>query len=187
MNRTPDEAMVARLLAAVGGDVPMEDAVRLLSPDVICHMDRFMARGVDAWVDWVEFIRSRGVENVKVEVDRLETGADGIITAHGSLVAGSDRNPGTGTGPGRGSARYRVANGQIAEIWTSRCNYEMIFGAKVRHPLAWLLVLSWMAVWRHLPWRRRPLVSPTRGGLGDAVGVGSKSRSGGSADDHPQR
>jgi hypothetical protein len=58
MNRAADEALVARLLAAVGGDVPMAEAVRLLAPDVICHMDRYTVRGADAWVAWVEFIRS---------------------------------------------------------------------------------------------------------------------------------
>ena len=183
MSRTPDEARVARLLAAVGGDVPMAEGVRLLAPDVLCHMDRLTARGVDAWVDWVEFIRSRGAENVKVEVTRLETGADGIVTAFGGLTAG----PGAKPGPDLGSARYRVVDGQIAEIWTSRWNYEMIFGAKVRHPLRWLLVLVWMAVWRRLPWRRRTLVFPTRGGLGEGDGGGSKSRCGGPAHDHPER
>lgn len=113
-------------------------------------MDRFTARGPDAWVDWVKFIRSRGVENVKVVVERLETGADGIITAHGGLTAGPE-----GTlAPRGGNARYRVTNGRIAEIWTSRSNYEVIFGDRVRHPLRWMLVLLWMAIWRRLPLKR---------------------------------
>ena len=52
-------------------------------------------------------------------------------------------------------ATYRVENGRIAEIWTTRENYATIFGAKVRHPLRWLFVLVEMAVWRRLPSRRR--------------------------------
>ena len=151
---------MARLLAAVGGDVPMAEGVRLLAPDVVCHMDRFTARGADAWVDWVEFIRSRGVEDVKVRIDRLETGADGIVTAHGGLTGGA----GAKAGPRGGVARYRVVDGRVSEIWTDRLNYGMIFGAKVRHPPSWLLVLLWMAIWRRLPWRRRARTSHTGGG-----------------------
>jgi hypothetical protein len=147
--RTVQESLVARLLAAVGGDAPLDEVVNLLAPDVICHMDQYTARGPEAWVDWVRFIRSRGVENVKVVVDRFETGADGIITAHGGLVAGPEAK----SAPRGGNARYRVVNGRIAEIWTSRSNYEVIFGSRVHRPLSWLLVLSWMALWRRLPWK----------------------------------
>ena len=121
MNPLAEQAVVARLLAAVGGDAPLTEAVHLLAPDVVCHMDRFTARGADTWVDWVEFIRSRGVEELKVEVERLETGADGIITAFGGLTAGLGRK----SAPSGGSARYRVVDGRIVEIWTSRWNYEV--------------------------------------------------------------
>lgn len=152
MNSTADKIVVARLLAAVGGDVSLAEAVHLLAPDVVCHMDGFTARGRDVWIDWVLFIRSQGVENLKVEIERLETGADGIITAFGGFTAGP-----AGTHSSRGgSARYRVVDGRIAEIWTSRWNYEGIFGSKVRHPLRWLLVLMRMALWRRLPGRHVP-------------------------------
>jgi hypothetical protein len=117
MNLTADEALVARLLAAVGGDVPMAEAVRMLAPDVICHMDRYTVHGAGTWVAWVEFIRSRGVENLKVQVDRYETGADGTITALGSLTGGPE---GASVPRGRrtrgGTARYRVVDNQIVEI-----------------------------------------------------------------------
>jgi SnoaL-like domain len=132
--------------------MPLSDAVHLLAPDVICHMDRFTARGPDAWTDWVEFIRSRGVENVKVVVERFETGADGIITAYGGLTAGPEGS----AVPRGGSARYRVKDGRIAEIWTSRSNYEAVFGRTVHRPLSWMLVLLRMALWRRLP-RKRPV------------------------------
>ena len=158
MHRTADQAVVARLLAAVGGDVPLAEAVHLLAPDVICHMDRFTARGADAWVDWVRFLRSQGLPSVKVEIERLETGADGIITAFGGLTVGARGK----WSPRGGSARYRVVDGRIAEIWTSRWNYEIIFGPKVRHPLSWMLVLTRMALWRRLPGRHAP-DSDTRG------------------------
>lgn len=159
MSRTADEAVVARLLAAVGGDVPAAEVARLLAPDVVCHMGPYTARGVNAWVDWVEFLHSRGVEGVRAEVERLETGASGIVTAYGGLAAGR----GARAAPRGGSARYRVVGGRVSEIWTEARNYEIIFGAAVHHPLRWLLVLVRMALWRRLPWRRRAPGVPTRG------------------------
>ncbi len=182
MNRIADHAVVAHLLAAIGGDAPLATVVHLLAPDVICHMDHFTVRGADAWVDWVEFLRSRSVERLNVAVERLETGADGIITAFGGLTAG----PGGTSAPRGGSARYRVVDGRIVEIWTSRWNYEAIFGAKVHHPLSWLLVLARMALWRRLS-RRNAARSNPRSEGSSFDGGADKSRHGSPADEHPQR
>jgi len=181
MNYTGDEAVVVRLLASIGSDAPAAAVVHLLAPDVICHMDRFTVRGADAWVDWVEFLRSR-VGHLSVEVERLDTGADGIITAFGGLTTGS----GGASAPGEGSARYRVVDGRIVEIWTSRWNYEIIFGPKVHHPLRWLLVLVRMALWRRFSRRNAARSYPTSEDR-SFVGGGDESRHGSPADDHPQR
>ena len=182
MNRIADHAVVAHLLAAIGGDAPLATVVHLLAPDVICHMDHFTVRGADAWVDWVEFLRSRSVDHLNVEVERLETGADGIITAFGGLTTGS----GGTSAPSGGSARYRVVDGRIAEIWTSRWNYEIIFGPKVHHPLRWLLVLVRMALWRRFSRRHAARSDPTSEDR-SLDGAGDRSRHGSPADDHPQR
>jgi hypothetical protein len=182
MNRTAEEAVVARLLASIGSDAPQSEVVHSLAPDVICHMDRFTVRGADVWVDWVEFLRSRGVGNLRAEVERLETGADGIITAFGGLTTGS----GGASTSGEGSARYRVVDGRIVEIWTSRWNYEIIFGPKVHHPLRWLLVLVRMALWRRFSRRHAARSDPTSEDR-SFDGAGDRSRHGSPADDHPQR
>lgn len=151
-----DEQLVARLLAVVGGDAPMSEAPRLLAPDVICHMDRYTTRGVDVWFDWLDFIRSRCPDGLFVDVERYVTHPDGTITAYGCLRRGARK----GTTNCQGQVRYRVANGRVAEIWTSRGNYEIIFGAKVRHSLSWLLVLLELAVWRRLPSRKKRTTQP---------------------------
>ena len=177
---TPGEALVARLLAIVGGDAPMSDATRLLAPDVICHMDQYTARGVDAWVDWVEFIAARSRRPVVVDVERYVTNANGIVTVYGCLRV---RNAARTT-PCQGEARYRLEHERIAEIWTSRANYEIIFGATVRHPLRWLLVLVQLAVWRRLPWRRRAHLIPDQGSSDRA---GNEPRRSGEADGDPER
>ena len=154
--RAADEALIARLLTVISGDAPREEAYRLLAPDVISHMDQYVVRGIDVWFDWLDFLLSNAKGSVKVDIKRFERHSDGTITAHGWLrVAHSgDRTP------QQNWARYRVDGNRIAEVWTTRGNYEAVFGAKVRHPLTWLLVLLEMAVWRRLPWRIHTRVSP---------------------------
>jgi hypothetical protein len=147
---------VARLLAVISGDAPMAEAEELLAPDVISHMDRWTVRGTPVWYDWLEFIRAKARGNVTAGLDRMVTNQDGTITAYGKLQTAraplSSRQ--------EHHARYRLEKGRIAEVWTTRGNYEMIFGRKVHHPLLWLLVLLEMAIWRRLPWRRRAQIPP---------------------------
>ena len=181
MTAAADEALVARLLAVIDGQAPMTDAPRLLTPDVTCHMDSYTVQGVDVWCDWLEFIRSRSTERLRVHVERYVTNADGTITAFGCLRRASE----VLATPCQGEARYRIENGRIAEIWTSRGNYEIIFGAKVRHPLTWLLVLLELAVWRRLPWRRGARTSHPRPAAGDRTRNELRHR--GEADDHLER
>ena len=144
-----------QLLAVISGDAPMTDAERLLAPDVVSHMDQWTVRGITVWYDWLAFLRSKAAGNVTVELDRMVRAGD-TITAYGVLRMA---NAPFATRQEH-QARYRIENGRIAEVWTTRGNYEMIFGPKVRHPLRWLLVLVEMAIWRRLPWRRRAPLAP---------------------------
>jgi hypothetical protein len=156
--RDADAALITRLLAVISGQAPMAEAEQLLAPDVISHMDRWTVRGTDVWYDWLEFIRSKTTEGVTAELDRMVTNENGTITAYGALrAAGAPLS-----GRQEHHATYRLENGRIAEVWTTRGNYEMIFGPKVRHPVRWLLVLVEMAIWRRLPWRSRALIPPRR-------------------------
>jgi hypothetical protein len=152
--RSADEALVARLLAVIGGDAPMAEALELLAPDVVSHMDQFTVRGTDVWFDWLAFIRSRATGDLRVAVDRIVTHPDGTISAFGWLTV-----PGASLSLRQENhARYRVEGGRVREVWTTRENYEIIFGAKVRRRFSWLLVLLQMAIWRRLPWRTRTFI-----------------------------
>ncbi len=157
MPRSADEALVVRLLAVISGEAPMGEAEQLLAPDVISHMDQWTVRGITVWYDWLEFLLSKTEGHVTVVLDRLVTREDGTITAYGNLRTASAPF----SSRQEHQATYRLENGRIVEVWTTRGNYEMIFGPKVRHPVRWLLVLLEMAIWRRLPWRRRA-VSPPR-------------------------
>jgi hypothetical protein len=179
--RSADEALIARLLAVISGDAPRTDAERLLAPDVISHMDQFTVRGIDVWHDWLDFLLSKAKGKVTVDLDRFEAHPDGTITAYGWLrVENSPERT-----PQQIWARYRVDGNRIAEVWTTRSNYERIFGAKVRHSLSWILVLLEMAVWRRLPWTRRPRPSRRTEELVDRDRT--EPRRGGWSDGHPQR
>ena len=179
--RSADEELIAQLLAVISGDAPRADAERLLAPDVISHMDQFTVRGIDVWYDWLDFLLSKAKGNVTVDVARFERHPDGTITAYGWLrVEHSPERT-----PQQNWARYRVDGNRIAEVWTTRSNYERIFGAKVRHSLSWMLVLLEMAVWRRLPWPRRPRPSRRTEELVDRDRT--EPRRGGWSDGHPQR
>ena len=153
---------MARLVDVIGGRAPMSEAEQLLAPDVVSHMDGFTVTGTGVWLDWLGFLLSKSDGSVTVDLHRLVTNADGSITAFGGLRPA--RSPLSCRQEHQAS--YRVENGRVAEIWTTRGNYEMIFGPKVRHPVRWLFVLLEMAVWRRLPWRRAMIPHPRRG---DAV------------------
>jgi hypothetical protein len=154
--RTPNEALVVRLLAVISGDAPMAEAEQILAPDVVSHMDRWTVRGTDVWYDWLAFLRAKAGGNVTAGLDRMVSNDDGTITAYGNLQAA--RAPFITRQEHH--ARYRFENGRIAEVWTTSGNYEMIFGRKVHHPVRWLLVLVEMAIWRRLPRRRRARIPP---------------------------
>jgi len=153
--RSANEARVVRLLAVISGVAPMAEAGQLLAPDVICHMDRWTVRGITVWYDWLAFLLSKAKGSVTVELDRMVHDGD-TITAYGFLRMANAPH----ATRQEHQATYRIENGRIAEVWTTRGNYEMIFGPKVRHPVRWLLVLVEMAIWRRLPWRRRAPLAP---------------------------
>ena len=180
-SRSAEEALIARLLAVISGDAPRAEATQLLAPDVICHMDQFTVRGIDVWFDWLDFLLSKAKGSVRADLDRFEAHSDGTITAYGWLRVENS----TERTSQQNWARYRVDENRIAEVWTTRGNYEAVFGAKVRHPLTWLLVLLEMAVWRRLPWRSHTRVSPRTEESVD--GDRNEARRGDQSDGHPQR
>jgi hypothetical protein len=179
--RSAEEALIVQLLAVISGQAPMADAERLLAPDVISHMDQFTVHGIDVWFDWLDFLLSNAKGSVKVDVDRFERHSDGTITAYGWLRVEKSGN----RTPHQNWARYRVDENRIAEVWTTRGNYEAVFGARTRHPLSWLLVLLEMAIWRRLPWRSSTRVSPSTESSVD--GDRNQARRGDRSDGHPQR
>jgi len=154
-----NEAAVRRLMGIISGREPLAAGAQVVSQDVVCHMDGFTTGGINTWARWVEFIRSRGVEQVSAEVEVVETHPDGRVTARGRMRGVRGGRP-VESGPG--SATYRLEDGKIVEVWTTRRNYGLMFGWRARSALAWVSVLVQFSLWSRRPGRpdlRAPAVA----------------------------
>jgi hypothetical protein len=154
MMKTPEQAhrqVLDRLAEALSGRMDLEAGATLFEPDVIVHMDRYTFTGVGAWQTWVAFIRSRpGMADLQIDCDGLVVQDVDTVTAYGHWRAG--------TGPQAramlATATYRFHEGRIAELWTTRSNYEMMFGPLVRWHVGLLLVFARLLLWMRLSRRQ---------------------------------
>lgn len=154
MIKNPEQAhrqVLDRLAEALSGRMDLADGAALFQPDVIVHMDRYTFRGVGAWQTWVAFIRSRpGMADLRIDCDGLVVQDVDTVTAFGHWRAGS----GAAAREKLATARYRFHEGRIAEVWTTRGNYEMMFGPWVRSQVGLLLVFARLVLWMKLPRRQ---------------------------------
>jgi len=122
-----NRATVTRLLDILSGRSPIESGVELLAPDVAVHVDRWRFRGINVWANWLVYVRTRGrVDALTLFTDEIVVNNDATVTARGcwSAMRGSHRVFSRSC-----SARYRLENGRIVEIWSTRRNYAFMCGA----------------------------------------------------------
>lgn len=137
--------VVRRLLDVLAGKTPVSQGALLIDRNVVSHLDGYTAHGIAAWAKWLSFIRSRSrVSQLDLTCDRITVNADQTITPYGRWVA--NRN-GTRVVSDEVSATYRIENGKVVEIWTTRTNYLLIFGPMMRYRLGCLLVLLRSMAW----------------------------------------
>jgi len=139
------KATILRLLQIVAGETPIPRGVELIAQDVVIHMDGHTFYGINTWANWLSYIRTRGrVADLDVEVDRLVSNVDGTISAHGRWKA---RQQGKEVFSREVWARYRVVDGVVVEIWTTRTNYAFMVGpimcSRAGHLLIMLHVFFW--------------------------------------------
>ena len=140
-----NKATIFRLLQIVAGKTPIPHGVELIAQDVVIHMDGHTFYGINTWANWLSYIRTRSrVADLDVEVDRLVSNVDGTITAHGRWKA---RQHGEEIFSREVWARYRVVDGVVVEIWTTRTNYTFMVGpimcSRAGHLLIMLHVFFW--------------------------------------------
>jgi hypothetical protein len=150
-------ATVSRLIEVLAGRAPLSDARDIVATDVVSHMDGFTFRGIDTWAAWLSFVRARSlVGPPDLETERLVTNDDGTVTAYGRWVG---HLAGQRVLSGEIWARYRVAEGKIAEVWTHRRNYVFLLGPVVQSRLGLMRVMVQVFLWRRSSEASR-LVSP---------------------------
>jgi hypothetical protein len=151
---------ISRLLRIVAGKTPIPHGVELMAQDVVIHMDGHTFYGINTWANWLSYLRTRSrVADLDVEVDRLVSHGDGTITAHGRWKA---RRQGEEVFSREVWARYRVVDGIVVEIWTTRANYVFVLGplmrTRVGHWLVMLHICFWAQGTRRLDLRTSPAV-----------------------------
>jgi hypothetical protein len=152
------KATVSRLIEILAGKTPISRAPEIMAPDVLSHMDGYSFRGIDTWAVWLSYIRTRSrVAGPDLEVGRLVVNEDGTITAYGWWK--TLRNGETVLSP-EVWACYRVVDGKVVEIWTTRANYVFILGPIVGTRLGLLLVMLRLFVWSKTAGRLDHLAEP---------------------------
>jgi hypothetical protein len=133
------EATVSRLIEILAGRAPISAAPEIVARDVVSHMDGYTFRGINTWANWLAYVRTRSlVGPPDLETDRLVTNDDGTVTAYGRWKGRRDGEPVLST---EVWARYRVREGKIVEIWTTRTNYVFVLGPLIRTRAGLLLVM----------------------------------------------
>jgi hypothetical protein len=126
-----NRATVTRLLDILRGESSIESGVELIAPDVVANVDGWRFAGINVWANWIQYLRTRGrVGALTLFVDELVVNDDATVTVRGcwSAMRGERRVFSRSC-----SARYRLEQGRIVEIWSTRRNYAFICGAHVEY------------------------------------------------------
>ena len=126
-----NRATVARLTAILGGELPIHAGAGIIAPDVVAHVDGWRFQGINVWANWIDYLRTRGrVAEPTLLVDELTVRPDSMVTLRGRWQGARDGRVATSK---PGAATYRLENGRIAEIWSTRANYAFLCGAHVEY------------------------------------------------------
>lgn len=146
-----DRDIVEHLVEMIAGTRDTADAPNVLHQDVISHMDDLTFRGISAWQTWLAFIRAHSrVGNLTADCDRIVTNPDQTLTVYGRWRGDAQTAPAVSS---EVWATYRVQDGLVVEIWTTRTNYTFILGPIMRFRIGLLIMLVYVGMWSR--WLRR--------------------------------
>jgi hypothetical protein len=146
-----DREVVERLVEMIAGTRDTAEAATVLHPQVISHMDGLTFQGIGTWQTWLAFLRAHSrIANLTADCDRIETNPNQTLTVYGRWRGDDQGKPASSN---EVWATYRVQDGLVVEIWTTRTNYPFILGPIIRFRLGLLLVLAYVGIWSRWPRR----------------------------------
>jgi hypothetical protein len=164
-----NRATVTRLLDILRGESSIESGVAIMAQDVVANVDAWRFEGINVWANWIQYLRTRGrVDALTLFVDELVVNRDATITVRGcwSAMRGERRVFSKSC-----SARYRIENGRIVEIWSTRRNYALMCGAHVERRTGFAVELLRAWWWK----TRAPQLDLTDGAQGQPVPMLSRA------------
>jgi hypothetical protein len=148
-------------MTILSGELPIEAGSEIIAPDVVAYVDRWRFQGINVWANWIHYLRTRDrVARPTLLVDELQVHDDTRITVRGRWQGVRNRDVVTSK---PGVASYRLENGRIVEIRSTRSNYAFLCGTHLEYPWGFAFELV-RSQWRRLRAPRLDLLegSPTR-------------------------
>ncbi len=148
-----EREVLEQLAAVVGGRQPVRAVATLLAEPVRFHMDGFNTTlTVNGWKRWVRYMHQEGRDrDLDLHLDEIRKHRDGTVTG---FARWSGRRDGRRLVSDVCSARYRIRDGTIHEIWTSRFNYVFPMGSSMGS-IGGLLLTYLRMLWWDAGRRRR--------------------------------
>lgn len=141
-----NRATVARLTTILSGELPIQAGSEIIAPDVAVYVDGWQFEGINVWANWIDYLRTRDrVADPTLLVDELEVRPDARVTVRGRWQGVRDGCVATSK---PGEATYRLSEGRIVEIWSTRSNYAFLCGAHLTYNWGFALELMRSQWWR---------------------------------------
>ena len=141
--------LVLALVRVISGDTPGHAAREILDPMVQMHMDSSEYCGIDIWYRWIHLIRNCGridglrLTHCQVQCDVRQPG----LVHLSARWRGTIRSRGSHAESPLVAASYLVYDGRIKELWSTKSNYEFIFGRWISYHLCFNAFLLWSVLY----------------------------------------
>ena len=141
-----EKATLNDLVRILQGQKDMSEANKILPPIMKAHLDDHSFNiSIEGWQAWWHFMKKKGrISNVSGGCSEMKENADGTYTLVGSWSGELDGKPVVFEPI---SARYRIQDGKIVEIWTKRMNYTFFFPI-MRYRVGVAIIFLYLLLWR---------------------------------------
>lgn len=146
-----DKATLNHLVSILQGNKDVSEADKILPPVTITNLDNYkFETSVEAWQAWWIFLKERGrASNVSGGCSEMIENEDGTYTLIGEWTGEQQGKPVLSDPI---SATYRIRDGKIVEIWTTRKNYIFFFNI-IRYRVGFWIIVLYFSLWRRF-WQK---------------------------------